>query len=187
MGTTPTYSWPYPESTDPVANGAQDIEDLALAVETTVSGLTEGKVVQVVSATNNTQTTTSSTTFVAAGANVTITPTSASNSIVLVAFFAGLQMVGSGVEGYCGIYNGNPASGGTLLTNTGQNYINTASAQDLRYSQHVSIVDSPATTSAITYYQAIRRINGTSIKINNSSGGGTTNVYSSLIAMEVAP
>lgn len=39
MGTTPTYSWPYPESTDPVANGAQDIEDLALAVENTVSGL----------------------------------------------------------------------------------------------------------------------------------------------------
>jgi hypothetical protein len=41
MGTTPTYSWPYPEPTDPVANGAQDIEDLALAVETTVSGLPE--------------------------------------------------------------------------------------------------------------------------------------------------
>lgn len=40
MGTTPTYSWPYPEPTDPVANGAQDIEDLALAVESTVSGLT---------------------------------------------------------------------------------------------------------------------------------------------------
>lgn len=39
MGTTPTYSWPYPEPTDPVANGAQDIEDLALAVESTVSGL----------------------------------------------------------------------------------------------------------------------------------------------------
>lgn len=37
MGTTPTYSWPYPEPTDPVANGAQDIEDLALAVETTVA------------------------------------------------------------------------------------------------------------------------------------------------------
>jgi hypothetical protein len=42
MGTTPTYSWPYPEPTDPVANGAQDIEDLALAVETTVTGLSEG-------------------------------------------------------------------------------------------------------------------------------------------------
>lgn len=42
MGTTPTYSWPYPEDTDPVANGAQDIEDLALAVEGTVSGLSSG-------------------------------------------------------------------------------------------------------------------------------------------------
>jgi len=45
MGTTPTYSWPYPDDTDPVANGAQDIEDLALAVETTVSGLSEGGLV----------------------------------------------------------------------------------------------------------------------------------------------
>lgn len=45
MGTTPTYSWPYPEATDPVANGAQDIEDLALAVESTVSGLSEGGLV----------------------------------------------------------------------------------------------------------------------------------------------
>jgi len=144
------------------------------------------RILQVVSATDNTSFTTTSNTFVAAGANVTITPSSASNSIVLVAFFAGLRMLGGSVEGFCGIYNGNPASGGTLLTNTGQNYINTASAQDLRYSQHVSIVDSPATTSAITYYQAIRRTNGTSIQINNSAGGGTTNVYSSLIALEVS-
>jgi len=45
MGTTPTYSWPYPDDTDPVANGAQDIEDLALAVETTVSGLDQGGLV----------------------------------------------------------------------------------------------------------------------------------------------
>lgn len=39
MGTTPTYSWPYPEPTDPVADGAQNIEDLALGVESTVADL----------------------------------------------------------------------------------------------------------------------------------------------------
>lgn len=37
MGTTPTYSWPYPEPTDPVADGAQNIEDLALAIESTLT------------------------------------------------------------------------------------------------------------------------------------------------------
>ena len=39
MGTTSTYSWPYPDPTDPVANGAQDFQDLADAAEATVSGI----------------------------------------------------------------------------------------------------------------------------------------------------
>jgi hypothetical protein len=38
MGTTPTYSWPYPESSDFVADGATAIENLADAVDTTVAG-----------------------------------------------------------------------------------------------------------------------------------------------------
>jgi len=145
-----------------------------------------GKILQVVSGSNNTSFTTTSTSFVSAGANVTITPSSASSTIFIIAFFAGIRSLGGSVEGFCGIYNGNPASGGTLLTNTGQMYINTASATDSRMSQHLSIMDSPATTSAITYYQAIRRINGTSIQIGNSSGSGTTNVYSTITAMEVS-
>ena len=37
MGTTPTYSWPYPESTDFVADGATAIENLADAVDTTAA------------------------------------------------------------------------------------------------------------------------------------------------------
>jgi len=39
MGTTPTYSWPYPESSDYVADGATAIENLADAADTTVAGL----------------------------------------------------------------------------------------------------------------------------------------------------
>jgi hypothetical protein len=42
MGTTPIYSFPYPEPTDLVRNGPQDFEDLALAVETTIDTLPEG-------------------------------------------------------------------------------------------------------------------------------------------------
>lgn len=36
MGTTTNYSWPYPAATDPVADGAQNIEDLATDADTTV-------------------------------------------------------------------------------------------------------------------------------------------------------
>jgi len=39
MGTTSNYSWPYPASTDPVADGAQNIEDLATDADTTVRGI----------------------------------------------------------------------------------------------------------------------------------------------------
>ena len=37
MGTTPTYSWPYPESSAYVADGATAMENLADAIDTTVS------------------------------------------------------------------------------------------------------------------------------------------------------
>jgi hypothetical protein len=39
MGTTPIYGWPYPDPTDLVRDGAQAIEDLADAAETTVAGI----------------------------------------------------------------------------------------------------------------------------------------------------
>lgn len=38
MGTTSNYSWPYPESSDYVADGATAIENLADAIDTTVAG-----------------------------------------------------------------------------------------------------------------------------------------------------
>jgi hypothetical protein len=38
MGTTANYSWPYPESSDYVADGATAIENLADGIDTTVAG-----------------------------------------------------------------------------------------------------------------------------------------------------
>jgi hypothetical protein len=39
MAITPTYSWPTPDDTDLVRDGAEAIRDLALAIESTVSAL----------------------------------------------------------------------------------------------------------------------------------------------------
>jgi len=39
MGTTSNYSWPYPADTDPVADGAQNIEDLATDADATVRAI----------------------------------------------------------------------------------------------------------------------------------------------------
>lgn len=44
MGTTANFSWPYPESSDYVADGATAIENLADAIDTTLAPRAYGKV-----------------------------------------------------------------------------------------------------------------------------------------------
>lgn len=44
MAITPTYSWPIPDDTDLVKDGAEAIRDLGNAIDTTVSGLGSGLV-----------------------------------------------------------------------------------------------------------------------------------------------
>lgn len=44
MGTTPNFSWPYPESSDYVADGATAIENLADAIDTTLAPRASGRV-----------------------------------------------------------------------------------------------------------------------------------------------
>lgn len=51
MGTTPTYSWPYPESTGLVKDGWEDIKDLATAIDTTASASFGGSFVKISSTT----------------------------------------------------------------------------------------------------------------------------------------
>jgi hypothetical protein len=46
MGTTANFSWPYPESTDYVADGATAIENLADAIDTTLAPRARGKIGQ---------------------------------------------------------------------------------------------------------------------------------------------
>jgi hypothetical protein len=155
MGTTPTYSWPYPEPTDPVANGAQDIEDLALAVESTVSGITGGKILQVVA-------TTKSDTFTAStdndgtpnpqwasvtGLTADITPTATSSKVlVLVQLSAGYLMSYRITRGGTPIGVGDSAGSRQQATGAG--------GQDNTYyldSVIGSYLDSPASTSTLTY------------------------------------
>jgi hypothetical protein len=157
MGTTPTYSWPYPESTDPVANGAQDIEDLALAVETTVSGITGGKILQVVS-TTKTDTFSAS---VASGAvsggaiSASITPTSATSKVMVVAQISG-DASDTGLNIVATLYRGGSVLSGAIGDSDGSRSRTTsggATGGDGRVviTTPITYLDSPATTSATTY------------------------------------
>jgi len=170
MGTTPTYSWPYPESTDPVANGAQDIEDLALAVESTVSGLPAGKILQVVS-------TIKSDTFVSSsitsgsqtpitGLSASLTCASATNKVliqvVLGMMASTAQSTAAGLiiqAGGSDILVGDAAS--SRIQVNASHRIYPGSGGSLVHAQLVwTGLYSPASTSAITYSVDIQNNDG---------------------------
>lgn len=157
MGTTPTYSWPYPEPTDPVANGAQDIEDLALAVESTVSGITGGKILQVVSTTKTdtysvSLSATSEDSSNITGFEATITPSSTSNKILIVVAYSGTQSAGASHSGGT-LYRDSTAVGigDTAGSRTSLSMYQTGDTADGHANVTFQFLDSPATTSAITY------------------------------------
>jgi len=141
----------------------------------TGTGISNGKILQVVSNSSNTSVTTSGST-ISDILNVSITPASASNKILLMAtcnlFAAPSSNAYSGVR----IYKGDSSSGTLLIRQVGgqTDGVNT-------YTQTgISIVDSPNTTSATTYTLAISR-----------ESSGTTSVSTdgetySLIAQEIA-
>lgn len=175
MGTTPTYSWPYPEATDPVANGAQDIEDLALAVESTVSGITGGKILQVVSTTKTDTFTTTSTSYTdVTGLSVSITPSSTASKVFVIAHvpFAGVnsQVQRQGWSVFRDSTNlVNPDSPGSRTPaahwqNDYQNGTTNMRATSFHF------LDSPSSTSALTYKVRAVVESGSTAYINRSEG-----------------
>jgi hypothetical protein len=199
MGTTPTYSWPYPESTDPVANGAQDIEDLALAVESTVSGITGGKILQVVS-------TTKTDTFSASvaglgetavtGLTATITPSSATSTVLVMVNVNGCQVTGSYPLLFFRVYRGateigSGAAAGSRPTLMGASYVASSDGGTITTAAGHHL-DSPASTSSLTYSVYLVNqsgstqtlgLNRTPVDPNGSVGARTS---SQITVMEVS-
>ena len=130
-----------------------------------------GKVLQVVTATNNTENTTTSTSRVATGLSASITP-SATSSKVLAMMSSSTQQSGSG-QAIFDLYNGSSYIAGTgrdLSANEVNGVINPTS---------FVCIDSPNTTSATTYTVHFRSSNGNPSLFN--AGG----VNGNLILMEI--
>jgi hypothetical protein len=126
-----------------------------------------GSVLQVVRATDSTDRSTSSSTFVDAGISVTITPQSASSNIILIWAASCAVFVSSGTS----------ASGRFAITDASNNVIggenrllmDASSAQNQldSYQTFIRYV-SPNTTSAVTYKGRFRLTSGTAVDIFNS-------------------
>ncbi len=117
----------------------------------TTTKLGTGAVLQVITATDATERSTTSTSFVTASntLSVTITPSSASNKIFVTMTTAGLKGSGAAGSTRYTIYRdatnlGDGNSGMTL-------FFTSESANDWGFPVAMSILDSPNTTSAITY------------------------------------
>ena len=147
-----------------LTNGGYDAADLVGAVG-------GGKVLQVITATDSTQRSLTSTSFITTSntLSVSITPSSASNKIFVIA--STCMISGSGATIFATIFRG--------ATNLGtSNGISQASGF-VWDSTSLSILDSPSTTSATTY-QVYYRVDGGTAYIN---GDGTK---TSITAFEIA-
>jgi hypothetical protein len=139
------------------------------------------KIVQIVNATNGTQTITSSSTFADSNLSATITPTSSSNKILV--FFS---------QNGCGKYNSNTTlqlrllRGSTVILNCEAAGGNTSSTASNNFgSISATYLDSPATTSATTYKTQINSsANVGSAYVNDATSPGSN---STITLMEVTP
>jgi len=135
-----------------------------------------GSVVQVVVGTISSSTTTTSSSLVDTGLTASITPTSSSNKILVLATITGAGVAnGSGVR--MKLFRGSTDLG--FISSTGT-YSGSANAVHLEHGWSVSVLDTPSTTSSTTYkVQHSIATNGT-VYI---SGG---NSISSITLMEIA-
>jgi hypothetical protein len=142
-----------------------DINASAAIAGTKLSGA--GKVLQVVQGTNTSATTTTSASFVTTNITASITPSSASSKIFVIANF--FSSVPTGAEGIYTIFRNS-----TNLVSTGDNALgqNYAAGGRVDYMSCLSFLDSPNTTSSTTYSVRFLAQSGTL----TTTGESTTSV-----------
>ena len=136
-----------------------------------------GKVLQVVTSDENTPFSTSSTSFVNTNIEVSITPSSASNKIFIMATVNGATTSSSSAwVGTIFRNSTNLASGvGVLQESFSHLHVNTAG--DLQIGTSLSFLDSPSTTSATTYSIRIASFTGNNIAVNGNSQHSTITCF----------
>ena len=137
---------PYVESSDNVA----DYPGVSLALANHIDA-TAGKVLQVVTATHATEVSTTSTSWVTTGITATITPSSASSKILILANSGVESSLASSQSTSFTIFRGTVA--GTNLGDSarGMAQCYALSTTNLRVPLSINYLDSPSTTSAQAY------------------------------------
>lgn len=140
----------------------------------TASGFGGGKVLQVVQGTYATQTSTTSSTFVTTNLSASITPSSTSNKVFVTGVVNSFYAYGGSPSGaYIAIYR----DGSSLVSNAGWTY--SASSTGVIHTVPFSYLDSPSSTSSLTYEIYFKRHSGTTVNAHDSGN------QSHIILMEI--
>jgi len=178
-----------------VQDGVVTAADLASGA-ITAAALPAGSVLQVASTTKTDTFTTTSLAWVdLTGFSVNITPSSSSNKVMIL---CDLKMGGTDYRGGCSfrllrngtVINVGDAAGSRTQATGGWEDLPTA-GQFMVYSQNAMFLDSPLTTSAVTYkVQVILNDNYGTLVVNRTGADGDSSAYvrtaSNLTLMEIA-
>jgi hypothetical protein len=135
-----------------------------------------GHVIQVVEGTITSNSATSSTSFVASNLSASITPSSTASQVLIVV--NGHMYAPSNNQFSCDIYRNT-----TSITGKSGGFMNAwYESTRGRFPVHCSLLDSPSTTSAVTYTLYIRSISGGEISFPNQ----LPNVKNTITLMEIA-
>lgn len=139
-----------------------------------------GNVLQVVNATYSTPASSSTTTFADTGITATITPTSASSKVLVLVNQNGCRKDAVNTWMYLRLLRGgtNILDFERIAVYTNSAAVNAVGSCSLCY------LDSPSTTSAVTYKTQFASANGASVSVQAGDGG--INSASTITLMEIA-
>jgi hypothetical protein len=172
-GSTPVFGFPYPDPSDLVANYPALGQQLAEDVE--AEFLLRGKILQVVRATDATQRSTTSTTYVDANISVTITPQKNDSFIFLMWYFSTAHLTTSNY----GMFQITDVSN-NAISGSENGFYGSNTTTDFYAQISMAAYHAPATLSATTYKGRFKvSTTGTNFLNNNVNTG-------QLFAIEVA-
>ena len=162
-----------------VQDGVVTAADLASGAITSAA-LPAGSVLQVVEGVRTSIAGTTSTSLVTVGLSASITPASSSNTVLVTVYLNGVYVESSSAALF-ELYRGG-SSIAYLNDITGYQ---TASGQNQAESTAISYLDSPSSTSSLTYEVYMRSNNGNQIYVNNYATG-ENRTRSTITLMEIA-
>lgn len=151
-----------------------------------------GKILQVQSVTKTDTFTTTSTLFAdITGLSVSITPSSTSSTILVIASLTGHQDIGTAAGG-ARLVRGSTAIavGDAAGSRTSTSFTMYTSSGSYAAGEAVTTVDSPATTSAVTYKIQVQNASAGTFYVNRSKADGNSvagnRLASSIVVMEIS-